>query len=297
VRLSELPIAPPRRLERDGSFSGLGFVEHEGAGLLVALYQGRYLEAVLRSPSIAAVVTTEAFAASLPERFGVLLDPDPRDALYDIHTWLVRETDFYGPSRPSEIEASARIHPRAWVAPQDVTIGADVLVEPHATVLPGSHLAAGVVVRAGSVIGAEGFGARRSGGRLIPVPHAGKVVLEEGVQILSNCTVVRATFGGATVIGAETVLNAQSYVAHNVRIGPRCLIAAGALIAGSATIGAEAWIGPNAVISNSVRIGERARVSIGAVVVRDVAAGQQVSGHFAMPHREFLAFLARGRPG
>lgn len=177
----------------------------------------------------------------------------------------------------------------------DIEIGPEVIVEPNASVIGRARIGAGTIIRAGTVIGADGFGVRRVGGHQVHVPHSGSVHLGERVQILSNCTIVRAAFGGETSIGEETIINAQSYVAHHVAIGKRCLIAAGAIIAGSAQIGDDVWIGPGAVISNGVRVGDGASVSLGAVVVRDVGPGERVSGHFAMSHRKFLSFISSHR--
>jgi UDP-3-O-[3-hydroxymyristoyl] glucosamine N-acyltransferase len=297
MQLSELDLARQGNLVRDGRFRTLGFVDHSGHEMLVALYEGRYLELVERSPDISCVITTEGLAERIPSGLGLLIVADPRNALYDIHDYLFWHTDFYGTSVSSRIHPTARVHPQAHVAPQDVEIGAGVLIEPNATILAGTAIGQGAVVRAGSVIGAEGFGVRQVDGRQVSIPHAGRVSIGEQVHVLSNCTVVRTLFGGATAIGDYSVINAQSYVAHNVSIGKRCRIGAAVVVAGSSRVGDDVWIGPNAVISNSVRIGDGASVSLGAVVINDVAPGERVSGHFAMPHRRFLSLQARFRQG
>jgi UDP-3-O-[3-hydroxymyristoyl] glucosamine N-acyltransferase len=291
--LSEVTIIPPGQIVRDGRFRSIGFVDHLAEELLVALHESRFLDH-LHKPNISCVITTEGLADRVPERLGLVIDSDPKRAFYDLHDYLLH-AGFYGPSIPSVIAATARVHPRSYVAPMDINIGPEVIIEPNATILGRVRIDAGAVIRAGSVIGAEGFGVRKSGGHQVHLPHAGSVHIAAGAQILANCTIVRATFGGATIIGEETVINAQSYIAHNVSIGARCLIAAGAVIAGNAKVGDEVWIGPGAVISNSVSVGDRAAVSLGAVVVRDVAPGERVSGHFAIAHRKFLSFLAKSR--
>jgi len=294
VLLSELDTVPPITVVRDGPFRSLGFIDHEADELLVPLYEGRYLDWLLK-PNIKCVITSEGLADRVPQRLGLVLDADPKTRFYAIHDHLCRHTDFYGPSVTTRIAETALVHPRAYVAPDDVEIGPGAVLEPHATILERTRLGEGVIIRAGTVVGAEGFGALRLGEHQVHVPHAGSVHIAERVQILSNCTIVRATFSGATTIGAETIVNAQSYIAHNVRIGQRCRIAAGAVIAGSVRIGDDVWIGPNAVLSNGVRIGDGASVTLGAVVIRDVAPGERVSGHFAIAHRKFLSFLARSR--
>lgn len=294
MKLSALPHDREWKLVRDGHFQNLGFIDHPGDELLVALYEARFLERIERS-NISCVVTTERFADGIPPGLGLLIAPDPMNALYDIHDHLFRHTDFYGTCVPSRIDATARVHPGAYVAPQDVEIGAGVLIEPNATILAGTTIGHGAVIRAGSVIGAEGFGVRSVGGHQVVIPHGGRVSIGAEVQVLSNCTVVRNLFGGSTTIAEHTVINAQTYIAHNVSIGMRCRIAAAVVVAGSVQIGNDVWIGPNVVISNNVRIGDGASVSLGAVVIRDVAPGERVTGHFAMPHRRFLSVQVRSR--
>ena len=290
--LSELQTTPPLRVVRDGAFASLGLVDQPADALLVAFFESRYFTH-LQKPNISCVIAPESLADRVPSRLGLVIDQDPKRALYDVHDFLIEHTGFYGPSAPSRIAETAMVHPRSYVAELDISIAARAVIEPNVTILGRVQIGSGAVIRAGTVIGAEGFGARRHGGRQVHIRHAGSVDIGDRVHILSNCTIVRATFGGATRIGEETIINANSYVAHNVCIGKRCQIAAGAVIAGNAQIGDEVWIGPNAVISNSVRIGDGASVTLGAVVIRDVASGERVSGHFARAHRKFLRLIAK----
>ena len=159
--------------------------------------------------------------------------------------------------------------------------------------MPGTVLDSGVIVRAGAVLGAEGFHPVPYHGRVRNLPHYGAVRIGRDVEILSNAVICRAVFNAATTVGAGTLIGPLAYVAHGVRIGANCRIAASARLAGSSTLGDGVYVGPNAVVSNQVRVGDGARVSLGAVVVRDVAPGATVTGHFALDHRRFLATWTR----
>lgn len=289
--LSELSSALPLTVIRDGRFQGVGLIGHPGNDLLVALYQPRYLNDLLR-PTINCVITVQELTSRVPAGMGIVVAADPKATLYDIHEYLCDHTNFYGDSSPSSVASSAKVHPRAFIAPEDVYIADGAVVEANVTILPRVRIGPGAVIRAGSVIGAAGFNVRRTGERQVLVRHSGWVDLAAGVQVLPNCTIAGASFGGATSVGQDTIINSHAYLAHNVQVGRRCRIAAGVIITGSVVIGDDVWIGPGATIANSLCVGEGASVSLGAVVVRNVAPGEQVSGHFAMAHRRFLRFLA-----
>jgi UDP-3-O-[3-hydroxymyristoyl] glucosamine N-acyltransferase len=233
------------------------------------------------------VITTRELASAVPESIGLAIADDPRERFHDVHRYL-GGTDFYGSDFPSEISPEAQVSPSAHVASRKVRIGRGCVIEPKAVVLEGSTLAEDVVVRAGAVVGAEGFHPVPGGGNSANLPHYGSLRLGPSVEIGTNAVVCRAVFSGATEIGESTILGPLVYVAHHVRIGDRCRIAGGARIAGSARLGREVYVGPGAVVSDGVAVGDGARVSLGSVVVRDVPAGHTVTGNFAVEHERFL---------
>jgi UDP-3-O-[3-hydroxymyristoyl] glucosamine N-acyltransferase len=293
VTLEELSAVVPLELVRDGEFRSLGLLFSETPALLVCLYDpsraGRWSE----NEAIACVIASRELAREVPGRMGLAVADAPRERFYDAQRHL-GATGFYGPDFATEISPEARAHPTAYVAPRRVRLGAGCELEPGARVLEGSTLGEGVVVRAGAVVGAEGFHPVPYGGHLVNMPHFGEVELSRGVEVQANAVVCRAVFHQATQVGEETILGPLVYVAHGVRIGARSRIAASARIAGSARLGREVFVGPNAVVSNRVAVGDGARVSLGSVVVRDVPAGETVTGNFAVPHEQFL--LAWGGP-
>jgi UDP-3-O-[3-hydroxymyristoyl] glucosamine N-acyltransferase len=291
VRLSELTFLKRDAVVRDGDFRSLGFVIHSRAEMLVPLYDARYLDAYLAARHVSCAIATPALAPKVSAAQGLVVDEDPATLLYRIHTHLAENTKFYGEDFVNEIAPSARIEPGAHVAAKNVRIGAGTVIEPNATILERSIIGANVIIRAGCVIGAQGFGIRDMDGKRVNIPHAGGVRIADDVEILSNCSVAKGTFGSFTTIGRETKINACTYIAHNVVIGDRCQIAASAVVAGSVRLGNDVWVGPNSTISNGVTIGDGAKVSLGAVVTRDVAPRTRVSGNFAVDHDKFLGFL------
>jgi UDP-3-O-[3-hydroxymyristoyl] glucosamine N-acyltransferase len=292
--LREIPAELAIRVVRDGAFHSLGFVTHDRPALLAFVAESRYLDALRECPQLSCVLTSDALvddvAAVVPATCGVAVAVDPKRAFYALHTHLATRTAFYGVSQPSRIAATAFVHPRAIVSDTDVELADNVVIGPGAVVLPGVSIGADTVIRAGSVIGSEGFQVMIDAQGATRVPHAGHVRIGARVDIHSNTCVDRAVFG-ETVIGDDTTIDNLVYIAHDVRIGARCRIVAHAAIAGSVEIGDGAWIGPSAAISSGIRVGANAWVSIGSVVTRDVAPDAKVSGNFAIDHARYLEFL------
>lgn len=137
-----------------------------------------------------------------------------------------------------------------------------------------------------NTIGSDGFGyAREEDGTLVKIPHAGNVVIEENVEIGSNTCIDRAVVG-STVIGAGTKIDNLVHIAHGVKIGKNCLIAAGAVIGGSCEIGDNCNIWVHASIKNKVKIGSNCIIGAGAVVLTDVPDNSVFVGNPAKFLRE-----------
>lgn len=295
MRLSSCAGAGRLTVLRDAAFDTLGMVVDSPPGALVYCEHDRYLPLIESNEAVACVITSAELADRVPSGVGLAVGASPRQAFYELHEYLACETDFYGAVRESAIAPTAQIHPSVVIAETNVRIGPGVTIEPHVTLLGRVEVGEGSVIRAGTTMGSSGFEFKRLGGRVVSVTHAGGVSLGAAVEVQANCALSRSIFGGFTALGDETKLDNLVHIAHGTRVGRRCLIAANAMIAGSVIIGDEVWIGPSSAISNQVHIGDGASISIGAVVTRDVAAGERVTGNFAVPHERFLSHLRRMR--
>ena len=186
------------------------------------------------------------------------------------------------------IGARSVIGAGAWLG-AGVVIGDDCRIGPHVACHTGSRLGHRVVLKAGAVIGGEGFRYLRDGAGHRKVPHLGACVLEDDVEIGSGTCVDRGSLDD-TVIGAGTKIDNLVQVAHNVRIGRRCLIMATTGIAGSCRIGDDVTIAGGVGVADHVVIGAGAVIGAKSVVFGPgvVAEGAVVSGYPARPHRAFL---------
>lgn len=293
VRLSELARSLPLRVVRDGDFESLGLLTSKSPRMLSCLHNAASAGDWTSSESVSCVITTEDLASRVPEKFALAISPAPREAFLDVQIHLGANTDFYGRDEPSDVSPDAVIHEGAHVSPRNVRIARGCVVEPGAVITGRVTLAEGVVVRAGAVVGAEGFHPVPYRDAQRNMPHLGSVSIDRQAEIGANSVVCRSVFSSPTEIGEASAIGPLVYIAHGVKLGKGCRIAASARVCGSSTVGAGVFIGPNAVVSNQIQIGDGARVSIGSVVVRDVAPGQTVTGHFAIEHSRFMEIWKR----
>jgi UDP-3-O-[3-hydroxymyristoyl] glucosamine N-acyltransferase len=291
MRLEEVASIVPVVVERDAEFESLGLVTHAMPNMLAFLESEKFLPRFFRNPHISCVITTRELAVGLPEKYGIALSNNPRKAFYELHNYLATEANFYWTEFETEISDQAEIHPLVFIAEKNVRIGRGALIEPGVIVLERSIIGEHIVLRAGCTIGSHGFEFKRIGAEILPIVHAGGVLLHSRVEIQNNSNVDRSVFGGFTEIGEDTKIDTLVHVAHNVRIGKRCLIAATTVIGGSTTIGDDVWIGPGATISSEIAIGDRASITLGSVVTKDVLPGQKVTGNFAIEHHKFINFI------
>jgi len=273
---------------RDGEFNSLGFIEDGKPNQLVFVEDVKYLPQIDERKNITCVITTSELVSQIPPSVGIIVSDIPRKTFYEVHNYLAK-LGFYWQSVNQSIASSSRID--SYVNMANVQIGERCEIEPNVTILPNTIIGDDVIIRTGSVIGAEGFQFARIGNEVIRVAHAGGVRIGDRVDILANTCICRSIFGGYTQIGDDTKIDNLVHVAHEVTIGKRCFIVAHSLIAGHVVIGDDVNIGASATISNNVTVGDGAIVSLGSVVTKDVPAGQRVTGNFAINHDKFLSHL------
>jgi UDP-3-O-[3-hydroxymyristoyl] glucosamine N-acyltransferase len=285
-------------------------LDRAGPGDLSFYASERYAPSFAASRA-AIVLVAPAFEHSESEATTRVIVDNPHDALLALIPRFYRPR----PRRPG-------VHPTAHLG-RDVRLGADVSIGPHVTLCDDavvgdrvvidshchvgervrvgddSHLYPGVVaysgteigrrvlVQAGAILGSDGFGYVFRGGKHEKIPHVGRCVIEDDVEIGANTTIDRGSIDD-TVIGAGTKIDNLVHVAHNVRIGKRCLLMAQVGIAGSTRIEDGCVIAGQVGIAGHRTIGAGARLGAQAGAFGDVPAGETWSGYPARPHAEAL---------
>lgn len=176
----------------------------------------------------------------------------------------------------------------------DCHVGNDCILYPGVTLYPGTQLGDRVIVRAGTVIGSDGFGYVSDSNGILKMPHIGRVVIESDVEIGANCTIDRGCLGD-THLGQGVKIDNLVHISHNTVIGSHSMIAAQCGFVGSATVGSQVQMGGQVGVSR-VTIGDGCIVAAKSGVTKDIAAGTLVSGFPAWPHRDEIqkeAFIRR----
>lgn len=94
-------------------------------------------------------------------------------------------------------------------------------------------------------------------------------------------TIHRGTQGGGLVtsIGNHNLLMAYTHVAHDVRIGHRCVLANAVTFAGHVSVGDWAVIGAHTGVHQFCRVGAHSMIGGYSVVVQDVLPFSLTTGH------------------
>ena len=137
------------------------------------------------------------------------------------------------------------------------------------------------------IIGKKGFGFFPNEKKNFKYPHIGLVIIEDNCEIGCKNVIDRGSLSN-TIIGANTFIDNQVHIAHNVSIGKNCIIAGQVGFAGSVKIGNNVMIGGQAGISGHLKIGNYVKIGGGSGVINDLEDNAMVMGYPAKDIRKFL---------
>ena len=158
------------------------------------------------------------------------------------------------------IGAGTRIEGGAVVG-EGVQIGENCRVFPRAVLYSGTTLCNRVIVHAGAVLGADGFGYVRDSktGAYTQFPQQGTLKIEDDVEIGANSTIDRGALT-ETRVRRGTKIDNLVHIGHNCDIGEDVILVTGTGISGSSTVG------KGAVIAGQVGIGDHAHIGPGVIL-------------------------------
>ncbi|HEX7369932.1 MAG TPA: UDP-3-O-(3-hydroxymyristoyl)glucosamine N-acyltransferase [Rhodanobacteraceae bacterium] len=304
------------RGDASGSIRGVAPLARAEPGQLAFLANPRYAGDLAHTRAGVVVLRAEhAGASPVP----VLIAKDPYLA-YARLAALFEQMPAASPGiHPTAvISEGAKIDPSASVGPLCVieagaTVAAGVELGPHCVIGPGcsvgaqSHLAARVtlvtrvtlgqrvLIHAGAVLGADGFGIARGEDGWVKVPQLGGVRIGDDCEIGANTTIDRGALED-TVLEEDVRLDNQIQIAHNVRIGAHTAMAGCSAVAGSARIGRNCLIGGSAGVLGHLEIADGVTITAMSLVTHSIpAAGVYSSGAPIEENRAWRRNAARMR--
>jgi UDP-3-O-[3-hydroxymyristoyl] glucosamine N-acyltransferase len=186
----------------------------------------------------------------------------------------------------AKIGNNVTIYPNVYIGDR-VVIGDGSVINPGATIYFDCIIGKNCVIHAGTVIGADGFGfVPDENGEFQKVPQIGNVILEDNVEIGSNCTIDRATLG-STILRKGVKIDNLVHLAHNVEVGRNTAMAAQVGVAGSAKIGENVMVGGQAGISGHLKIADGTKIVAQSGIPSNVRKAVTLMGSPGIPLEDF----------
>lgn len=290
----------------DGCISGLGPVRAADGHTVTFVTSGRH-RTVLKNSAAAAVITAEHIEDFVR----------PQLIVSSVEAALIEVLNIFAPKLkplPEGIDSTAKVEQDVKIA-KAVSIGPGAVIECGVEIGHNSLIGSGckigqntkvgnncrfdsnvvvyhnciignnVIIQANATIGSTGFGYSFIDGAHRLIPHNGRVVIEDYVEIGANSCIDRAKFG-ETRIGAGTKIDNLVQIAHNVVIGKCCLIVGQVGIAGSARLGDGVVLAGQSGVGDNLEVGDRVVLGAKSAILSNIKTGMQVWGTPARDARE-----------
>jgi len=315
MKLQELAGKIGARLEppgADAEITGIAAIDTAAPGQITFIINPKYA---------ARAQTTQASAIIVEENFPALKTPTLRAKDPQYAYLRAAELFYQPPPYPAGIHPTAVVHPTAKIGRSAsigsyVAIDADVEIGEHCTLLPhvviyrgvkignnffahshvsireNSEIGNNVLLHNGVVIGSDGFGfAKDNEGRWRKIPQAGKVVIEDDVEIQANCCIDRASLG-ETRIGRGTKLDNLVHIAHNCVVGENSMLCSQVGLAGSTELGRNVILAGQVGVAGHCKVGDGVIVTAQSGTHGDIEPGKMISGSPAFDHKQWRRSVA-----
>ncbi|MBN9349939.1 MAG: UDP-3-O-(3-hydroxymyristoyl)glucosamine N-acyltransferase [Chitinophagaceae bacterium] len=271
-----------------------GRLENATAGQIAFFSNPKY-EEYLYSTQASIIIVNESLEPEHPIGATLIKVKDAYSAFASLLSEYekIKRQNLVGIQQPVFIHPTAKIGDNVFIGAFSY-IGENVVIRDHVKIYPQVFLGSNVVIdhdsilfaavkvqhdcvigshvsiHAGTVIGSDGFGyAPQADGTYKKIPQIGNVVIEDNVEIGSNCTIDRSTIG-STVIRAGAKLDNLIQIAHNVEIGNNTVIAAQSGISGSTKVGKNVMIGGQVGIVGHIQIADGAKINAQSGVSKSI---------------------------
>lgn len=291
--LSELiKLLPNKNLKviNDTNFNTFALYSWDGNRQLVPLYDETFIDEILEAKKISCILTSKKIFQKISkkgkEKKSYIITNNCYSIFYKLHLKLFELKNKN--VEKTEIHPSANIHKSAFIDSYGVSIGENSSVGANCTVLRGTVIKKNCKIYSNVILGEDGFDIRNIENEQIVIPHLGKVIINDNVDIQSGSVVIKAIFDTSTKISESVKIGSKVVVSHSAKIGEKTRICAGSTICGNVAVGKNCYLGPNSTISHNLKVGDNSKISIGSSVVSNVPKNKVFTGYFAMEHQKFL---------
>jgi UDP-3-O-[3-hydroxymyristoyl] glucosamine N-acyltransferase len=173
-----------------------------------------------------------------------------------------------------------------------VRIGKNFFAHSHVSIREYCEIGNNVLLHNGVVVGSDGFGfAKDEDGRWQKISQAGKVVIEDDVEIQANSCIDRASLGESR-IGRGTKIDNLVQVGHNCIVGENTMLCAQVGMAGSTELGRNVILAGQAGIAGHCKLGDGVIVTAQSGTSHDIEPGRMISGSPAFDNKQWLRSVA-----
>jgi len=295
VNLAELAQKLGIPLIGDASFvvSGVAALDRAENTSLCYVQDSAYLDAAFQSCCGALIISSKHLPLVEKARCSNFLISDHPHLTFAkiadiLHPVKIRQ----GIHPTAVVNPEALIDPSAWIGPyvvieDQVSIGRcvqigshcyigsmshiadDTQLFPRVTVLQNVHIGARCRILSGAVIGSDGFGLVQERGAWVHVPHMGRVVIGDDVDIGANTTVDRGTLADTVIMNGVKIDNLVQ-IAHNVVVGKHSAIAGCAGLAGSSVVGEHCLLAGGVGLAGHLKLADKVHITGMSMVTKSI---------------------------
>lgn len=259
-------------------FSFLATAPSEDISFLPLLFRLRsidFFNSLLEHPeNVAGIICPFEIAEEVSRKFPVIATDATERLFWTIHNKMYKQETV-----PTTIGIGCVISDRAILSKHGVSIGNRVTIEENVIIREGVSIGDDCIVRAGCIIGGEGFQHYKDKSGVLSVKHLGKVHIGNNVEIQYNSCIDKALYWQmSTIVEDNCRLDNLVQVGHAAHLGKGVFAASGVVFGGYVEIGDDCFIGLNAAIRQHVKIGMNSLVGMNSAIIKDAGANQTIAG-------------------
>lgn len=195
-------------------------------------------------------------------------------------------------SKKAKIGKNCQIYPNVYIG-EGAKIGNNTILFSGVKIYPGCEIGEDCIIHSNVVIGSDGFGfAPTSEGIYKKIPQTGIVIVGNNCEIGANSVVDRATMG-ATMVEDGVKIDNLVQIAHNVVIGANTVIAAQSGVSGSTKLGKNCVVGGQVGFAGHLTIADKSSFAGQSGVMGSIKeSGKAYMGSPAFEYRDFIKAYA-----